>query len=71
MVTNIDAVPSSELDIVNIAGIYGFWLGLFKRGQISPMETTYKVFHRLHAGDFLISTPKAWEVAISRIKAEF
>ncbi|MDO9068042.1 MAG: restriction endonuclease subunit S [Deltaproteobacteria bacterium] len=69
--TYIDAVPSIQLDSVNLAGIYGFGRGLFQRGPISPLDTTYKAFHRLNAGDFVISSPKAWEGAVARIPEEF
>jgi type I restriction enzyme S subunit len=34
------------------------------------MDTTYKRFHRLNAGDFVISSPKAWEGAVARIPKE-
>jgi type I restriction enzyme, S subunit len=67
----IDAVESAELETVNLAGVYGFAKGLFRREPISPMDTTYKRFHRLNAGDFVISSPKAWEGAIARIPEEF
>lgn len=67
----IDAVPSIQLDIVNLAGVYGFGRGLFQRGPISPLDTTYKSFHRLNSGDFVISSPKAWEGAVARIPEEF
>ncbi len=69
--THIDAVPSTQLGEVNLAGVYGFGRGLFKRGPISPSETTYKSFHRLNAGDFVISSPKAWEGAVARVSDEF
>lgn len=69
--TYIDAVPSNQLDTVNLAGVYGFGRGLFQRGPISPLDTTYKSFHRLNAGDFVISSPKAWEGAVARIPEEF
>lgn len=69
--THIDAVPSTQLDTVNLAGVYGFGRGLFQRGPISPLDTTYKAFHRLNAGDFVISSPKAWEGAVARIPNEF
>ncbi|TXH48998.1 MAG: restriction endonuclease subunit S [Burkholderiaceae bacterium] len=69
--THIDAVPSAQLGDVNLAGVYGFGRGLFKRGPISPSETTYKSFHRLNAGDFVISSPKAWEGAVARVSEEF
>ncbi|MGU5559301.1 restriction endonuclease subunit S [Aeromonas caviae] len=68
---HIDAVPSTQLDTVNLAGVYGFGRGLFQRGPISPLDTTYKSFHRLNAGDFVISSPKAWEGAVARIPDEF
>ncbi len=67
----IDAVPSIQLDTVNLAGVYGFGRGLFQRGPISPLDTTYKSFHRLNSGDFVISSPKAWEGAVARIPEEF
>ncbi len=69
--SHIDAVPSAQLDTINLAGVYGFGRGLFQRGPISPRDTTYKVFHRLNAGDFVISSPKAWEGAVARIPDEF
>ncbi len=69
--THIDAVPSSQLATVNLAGVFGFGRGLFQRGSMSPLDTTYKTFHRLNAGDFVISSPKAWEGAVARIPDEF
>jgi len=69
--TQIDAVESAELETVNLAGVYGFARGLFRREPISSLDTTYKRFHRLNAGDFVISSPKAWEGAIARIPEEF
>jgi type I restriction enzyme S subunit len=35
------------------------------------LDTTYKSFHRLNVGDFVISSPKAWEGAVARIPEEF
>jgi type I restriction enzyme S subunit len=70
MHVHIDAVPSAALTSVNLAGVYGFGRGLFQRGPIAPQETTYKNFHRLNAGDFVISSPKAWEGALARIPDE-
>jgi type I restriction enzyme, S subunit len=70
MHVHIDAVPSTALISVNLAGVYGFGRGLFQRGPIAPQETTYKNFHRLNAGDFVISSPKAWEGALARIPDE-
>ncbi len=70
MYVHIDAIPSAALTSVNLAGIYGFGRGLFQRGPIAPQQTTYKKFHRLNAGDFVISSPKAWEGALARIPDE-
>ena len=71
MQVHIDAKPSAGLNSINLAGVYGFGRGLFARGPINPQETTYKNFHCLHAGDFVISSPKAWEGAVARIPETF
>lgn len=67
----IDAVPVDPTVEYNFAGVYSFGRGLFARGPLSGGNTSYKYFHRLHAGDFVISEPKAWEGAIARIPVEF
>lgn len=71
MSLQIEAVPTTALGSINLAGVSGFGRGLFRRGPTNPMETTYKAFHRLSAGDFVISSPKAWEGAVARISEEF
>lgn len=72
MATHIEAIPSADLPgTINLAGVYGFGRGLFKRGETSPVDTTYKAFHRLASGDFVISSPKAWEGALSVIPDAF
>ncbi|MCX6995800.1 MAG: hypothetical protein NTV49_01625 [Kiritimatiellaeota bacterium] len=65
------AVPSSDLDKVNLAGVYSFGRGLFKRGPMSPGETSYTTYNRLFTDDFVISQPKAWEGALARVTPEF
>lgn len=65
------AVPVGELDRVNLAGIYSFARGLFKRGPIEPAKTSYKSYNRLRANDFVMSMPKAWEGALARVTPEF
>jgi type I restriction enzyme S subunit len=67
----IDAVPIDPAETYNIAGVYSFGRGLFARVPLSGAKTSYKYFHRLHAGDFVISEPKAWEGAIARIPDSF
>lgn len=65
------AIPSSELAEVNLAGVYSFGRGLFKRGPLRPAETSYKSYNRLVADDFVISQPKAWEGALARVTCDF
>jgi len=65
------AVSSANLNEINLAGVYSFGRGLFKRGPLSPGETTYKSYNRLVTDEFVISQPKAWEGAIARITEEF
>jgi type I restriction enzyme S subunit len=68
---NIDAVKVDPSIHYNFAGVYSFGRGLFSRDSQSGADTTYKVFHRLHYDDYVISQPKAWEGAIARIGQEF
>jgi type I restriction enzyme, S subunit len=65
------SVPSSKLGKINLAGVYSFGRGLFRRGPISPADTTYKYYNRLVTDDFVISQPKAWEGALARVTPEF
>ncbi len=65
------AIPSSDLPEVNLAGVYSFARGLFKRGPMRPAETSYKTYNRLVRDDFVISQPKAWEGALARVTDEF
>jgi type I restriction enzyme, S subunit len=65
------AIASSELPEVNLAGVYSFARGLFKRGPMRPAETSYKAYNRLVRDDFVISQPKAWEGALARVTDEF
>lgn len=68
---SIDAVPVDASETYNFAGVYSFGRGLFARGPLSGGKTSYRVFHRLHEGQFVISEPKAWEGAIARVSSEF
>ena len=66
-----NAVPSTQLDEINLAGVYSFGRGLFKRGPMSPQDTSYKTYNRLVTDDYVISQPKAWEGALARVTPEF
>lgn len=65
------AVPSADLMTINLAGVYSFGRGLFKRGPLLTTGTTYKSYNRLTSDEFVISQPKAWEGAIARVTEEF
>lgn len=63
----IDAVPVDPSATYPMAGVYGFGRGLFTRSPLNGSATTYRVLHRLHAGDLVMSQLKAWEGAIARV----
>ena len=46
-------------------GIRSFGSGLFAKGAVSGMKTTYSVFHRLYSGAVVLSQVKGWEGAIA------
>lgn len=67
----IDAVPIDPAESYKIAGVYSFGRGLLAREPLLGSETTYKMFHRLHEGDFVMSQLKAWEGALARVPGAF
>lgn len=71
MVLCLDAERVDPSRSYKFAGVYSFGRGLFVRGYQPGSNTTYKTFNRLHANDFVISQPKAWEGAIARVTDEF
>jgi type I restriction enzyme S subunit len=68
---DLDAEPVDASSSYNIAGVYSFGKGLFKRGPLSGSATTYKVFHRLHNDSLVLSNLKAWEGAIARVTRDY
>jgi type I restriction enzyme, S subunit len=66
----IDAVEIYPTESYRISGVYSFGRGLLSRAPVKGSETTYKVFHRLHENDFVLSQLKAWEGALARVTAE-
>jgi type I restriction enzyme, S subunit len=67
----IDAVPVDPTQYYPISGVYGFGRGLIAREPLLGSQTTYKVFHRLHENDYVLSQVKGWEGALARVTAEF
>jgi len=68
---DIDAVPVDSQPEFQLAGVYSFARGLFKRESLSNTQTTYKFFNRLHTDMFVISIPKGWEGALARVTENF
>jgi type I restriction enzyme S subunit len=68
---SIDAVPVESTTSYPIAGVYSFGRGLFAREPLKGSETTYKVFHRLHSNDFVLSKLKGWEGALAKVPGSF
>ena len=67
----IDAVPVDAAETYLISGVYSFGRGLLARGPLAGTATTYKVLHRLHTDDFVISQLKVWEGALARVTPSF
>ena len=68
---DIDAVPVDSTASYEFAGVYSFGRGLFYRDEVRGSETTYRVFHRLHRDQFVMSQPKGWEGALARVTEAF
>lgn len=60
--------PGASYDI---AGVYSFGRGLLRRGPIEGSQTSYRILHRLHAGQVVMSRLKAWEGAIAVVPESF
>ena len=67
----IDTVSVDPLAEYPVAGVYSFGRGLLARAPLKGSETTYKVFHRLHTDDFVLSQLKAWEGALAVVPPSF
>lgn len=67
----LDSVPVDPVATYPIAGVYSFGRGLLERPPLLGSETTYRVLHRLHENDFVLSQLKAWEGALARVPASF
>lgn len=53
-----------------LSGVSSYTNGLFVRGPLAGVETAYKAFHQLRAGQLVLSTLKGWEGAIALTTAE-
>jgi restriction endonuclease S subunit len=53
-----------------IAGVYSFGRGMFRRSTIDGGDTSYKSMYQLSAGQIVMSRLKAWEGAIALVPPE-
>lgn len=68
---NVDSVDVNSMSDFPFAGVYSFGRGLFKRGNQSGSETSYKTFNRLHKNQIIVSKVKGWEGAIAKVEEDF
>jgi type I restriction enzyme S subunit len=68
---NLDSVDVNSMSDFPFAGVYSFGKGLFKRGNQSGSETSYKTFNRLHKNQIIVSKVKGWEGAIAKVEEDF
>ncbi len=58
----VEVLPTTSYDM---SGIYSYARGLFSRGILQGSDTSYKVLHKVSAGQFILSQLKGWEGAIA------
>jgi type I restriction enzyme, S subunit len=54
----------------SVAGVYSFGRGVFARTTLDGSQTSYKMLHRLHAGQLVMSRLKAWEGALAVVPTD-
>lgn len=64
---SIETVEIDPTAAYQMAGVYSFGRGLFRREPLSGVETSYKRFHKLSEGMIVLSQLKAWEGAIALV----
>jgi type I restriction enzyme S subunit len=67
----IDKVPVEPGREYELAGVYSFGRGLFRREPLRAEKTSYKHLHALRPGCFVMSKLKAWEGAVAVVQSEY
>lgn len=67
----VDRVPVEAGRTYDLAGVYGFGRGLFRRDPLEAERTSYKHLNVLHTDRFVMSKLKAWEGAVTVIDPAF
>lgn len=65
-----EEVPVQDSASYDIAGVYSFGRGIFRRGPLAGSGTSYRALHRLRKGQVVMSRLKAWEGAIAVVPAD-
>ena len=68
---DLDAVPVSPSGEYAMAGVLSFGRGLFEKTPVHGVDTSYKTFFRLQAGQIVLSQLFGWEGAIAPVTPEF
>ena len=71
MSLDIERVAVDPLQSYSLAGVYSFGRGLFARDRLLGSKTSYKYFHLLRPGRFVMSKLKAWEGAVGVVSSDF
>jgi type I restriction enzyme S subunit len=68
---DIHGVDVTSEQTYDLAGVYSFGRGLFRRKPLTAEKTKYRRLHRLREGQLVMSKLKAWEGALAVVDAEF
>lgn len=68
---DIRRVPVDESRRYRIAGVLNSGQGVFERGEISGVETSYPAFHELRADQIVMRKLTAWEGPVAIVPAVF
>lgn len=63
-------IDVSQTESYRFAGVYSFGRGVFKKGELSGMDFSYKKLTRLRAGEFTYPKLMAWEGALGIVPNE-
>jgi type I restriction enzyme, S subunit len=67
---DVDAVELEPLQSYQIAGVYSFGRGMFRREALTGTTTSYRRLNRLHEGCLVMSRLKAFEGAVAIVPRE-
>lgn len=71
MCLDIERVPVDPGSVYDLAGVYSFGRGLFRRDPLRGSSTTYRHMYRLGLDQLVMSKLKAWEGALAVVTDEF